>query len=50
MLTTLLIIGFNLLIAYFISFYSFIVAIGWFCFAIGFQFGRWYGMNQKEKN
>ena len=48
-LSTLLVIGFNLVVAYFISFYSFIVAVGWFCLAVGFQFGQWYGKNKKEE-
>jgi hypothetical protein len=44
----LLIVGFNLLIAYIISLYSFVMAVGWFCLAIGFQFGKWYGGIEKE--
>jgi hypothetical protein len=44
-----LIILFNLLVSYFISFYSFSGAIGWFCFAVGFQFGQWYMADKKEK-
>jgi hypothetical protein len=48
-LWVLLILGFNLLVAYFISFYSFVVAVGWFCLATGFQFGKWYGGDEKEK-
>jgi len=33
----------NLLVAYIISLFSFVIAVGWFCFAFGFQFGKWYG-------
>lgn len=39
----------NFIIAYIISRYSFVIATGWFCFAIGFQYGKWYGGNKKEE-
>ena len=48
-LWVLLLIGFNLLIAYVISFYSLTIAIGWFFLGVGFQFGQWYGKGKKEE-
>ena len=48
MISAIFIILGNLFVAYLISFYSYIFAVGWFCFAIGFQFGKWHGGNQKE--
>jgi hypothetical protein len=48
-LWTVWIIAFNLLVAYIISFYSFVAAVAWFCFAIGFQFGQWHGKGEKER-
>ena len=39
----------NLLVAYLISFYSYIFAVGWFCFAVGFQWGRSFGEREKER-
>lgn len=47
-LSAILIILFNLMVAYLISIYSYIAGIGWFCFAIGFQFGKYHGSNEKE--
>jgi len=38
----------NLFVAYLISFYSYIFAVGWFCFAIGFQWGKSFGASEKE--
>lgn len=48
MITSAIIIG-NLLVAYLISLYSFTFAVAWFCFATGFQFGKWYGGDKKEQ-
>ena len=45
---TVILLG-NIFISYLISFYSFTVAIAWFCFAIGFQLGKWYGSDRKEQ-
>jgi len=39
----------NLVLAYLISLYSFVLAIGFFCFSVGFQFGKWFGKDQKEE-
>lgn len=49
MVYTLLIIGFNLIVTYLISFNSVGIAIGWFFFAIGFQFGKWFGGEIREE-
>lgn len=43
-----IIILLNLIVAYIIHFYSLIVAVGWFCLAFGFQFGKWFGGVEKE--
>ena len=48
MINVIIIVLVNLLVAYFISFFSYIIAVGWFCFAIGFRFGQWYGAIKKE--
>jgi len=39
----------NLFVAYLISFYSYIFAVGWFFFAIGFQYGKSFGEKEKER-
>ena len=48
-LSALIIIFGNLIVAYIISLYSYIFAVAWFFLVIGFQFWKWHKNQEKEE-